>query len=445
MIEKVKKSILRLAGAIQAGKIYSEEHPMFLELTEKTYTILKEILNEKKEIVIGILNEELAWENEIFFDISKKIKPLVLYLQEKEIERIYFHQAMKKEELIKFISILTASKEETQIDIQKALALHGIKNIKTGKIRTVFQDKEQIKKPENFMKRYDNSLESFPNVIDRILNMEEIDYLNLKFNILNLIENFMGNYQELLNLIPIKEKYLVTFAHLLNVSILSMYISSKFGLPQDDVMDIGIAALFHDIGKIYISKEIIKKKSKLAKDEFAQMKDHSVLGAHILLEQLDSLGALPAVVAFEHHLHFDLKGYPKVSFPMKPHIASLIVSMCDVYDALAQRRTYKKDYPPIRIYKLMMKGKGRQFDPELIEKFFKIMGIWPIGTVVSLTDTRIAVVREENEQDLFCPVVEVIFPLEKRELIDLEETKEYLKIKNALNPFGDGKKYLELI
>jgi len=73
------------------------------------------------------------------------------------------------------------------------------------------------------------------------------------------------------------------------------------------------------------------------------------------------------------------------------------------------------------------------------------MGIWPIGTVVSLTDTRIAVVREENEQDIFCPIVEVIFPLEKRELIDLEETKEYLKIKNALNPFGDGKKYLELI
>ena len=445
MIEKVKNSILKLAAAIQAEKIYSEKHPMFLELTEKTYTILKEILNEKKEIVIGILNEELAWENEIFFDISKKIKPLVLYLQEKEIERIYFHRAIKKEELIQFISILTASKEETQIDIQKALVLHGIKNIKTGKIRAVSQDKEQIKKPENFMKQYDNSLESFPNVIDRILNMEEIDYLNLKFNILNLIENFMGNYQELLNLISMKEKDLVTFAHLLNVSILSMYISSKFGLSQDDVMDIGIAALFHDIGKIHISKQIIKKESKLAKDEFAQMKDHSVLGAHILLKQSDSLGALPTVVAFEHHLHFDLKGYPKVSFPIKPHIASLIVSMCDVYDALAQRRTYKKDYPPIRIYKLMMKGKGRQFDPELIEKFFKIMGIWPIGTVVSLTDTRIAVVREENEQDIFFPVVEVIFPLEKRELIDLEETKADLKIKNALNPFGDGKKYLELI
>jgi len=445
MIEKVKNSILKLAAAIQAEKIYSEKHPMFLELTEKTYTILKEILNEKKEIVIGILNEGLAWENEIFFDISKKIKPLVLYLQEKEIERIYFHRAIKKEELIQFISILTASKEETQIDIQKALVLHGIKNIKTGKIRAVSQDKEQIKKPENFMKQYDNSLESFPNVIDRILNMEEIDYLNLKFNILNLIENFMGNYQELLNLISMKEKDLVTFAHLLNVSILSMYISSKFGLSQDDVMDIGIAALFHDIGKIHISKQIIKKESKLAKDEFAQMKDHSVLGAHILLKQSDSLGALPTVVAFEHHLHFDLKGYPKVSFPIKPHIASLIVSMCDVYDALAQRRTYKKDYPPIRIYKLMMKGKGRQFDPELIEKFFKIMGIWPIGTVVSLTDTRIAVVREENEQDIFFPVVEVIFPLEKRELIDLEETKADLKIKNALNPFGDGKKYLELI
>jgi len=446
MIEKIKNFLCNLSSAIQAGKIYSEEHPMFLELVERAYTSLKEILNVRKEVVIGILNEELAWEKEIFFDLSKILKPLIIYLKEKEIARIYIHQTMEKEELIKFISLLTASKEETQIDIQKALLLRGIKNIKTGKIRAVSPDKEQtIKKPENFLKQYENSLDSFPDVIDRVLNKEGIDYLNLKFNILNLIENFMGNYQELLNLIPMKEKGLVTFAHLLNVSILSMYISLKFGFPQDDIIDIGIAALFHDIGKISISKQTMKKESKLVKDEFTHVKDHSVVGALILLGYSASYGALPAVVAFEHHLHYDLKGYPKLSFPQKPHIASQIVSLCNVYDTLSQRRTHEKDYPPLKIYNLMMKGKGRQFNPELLDRFFKIIGVWPIGTVVSLTDERIAVVREENEHDIFCPKVEVIFPQEKRELIDLEKTKKEVKIKNSLNPFGNGKIYLDFI
>jgi putative nucleotidyltransferase with HDIG domain len=245
--------------------------------------------------------------------------------------------------------------------------------------------------------------------------------------------------------VTIKKKDLNTFLHLLNVSIISMYITSKMGYSQEDVLDLGIAGLFHDIGKLAISRRILQKPTALKEDEFYKMKHHTTQGAEILVKYTDAVGKLPAVVAYEHHLRYDLKGYPPQSHPRQPHIASMIVSMCDVYDALAQRRSYKKDFPPKKIYNIMMEGKGAAFDPELLETFYRVLGVWPIGTIVSLSDKRIAVVRKANEKDIFKPVVEAIHPPESREILDLSEEGAKHKIAQSLNPFKEGKKYLKQI
>lgn len=93
----------------------------------------------------------------------------------------------------------------------------------------------------------------------------------------------------------------------------------------------------------------------------------------------------------------------------------------------------------------MTKEKGKLLDPEVVDEFFKAMGVWPMGTIVVLNDDRIAVVREANATDIFRPKVEVIVPEGQREMIDLIEQKGALEIKGYLNPYGEGRKYLEFI
>jgi HD-GYP domain-containing protein (c-di-GMP phosphodiesterase class II) len=445
MLNRIKVTLIHLLSAIQTGKIYSPDHPKYHEFIEQAQNSLQDVLKEKKELVIGIVEDELAWEDEIFFDLSQKLKSLVFYLQERGIERIYFNQSLSIGELEKFIKFLITPKADLPKDTHEYLSAQGIKNIRAGKIRALANEqKEKAKTSTETIKQYENSLRTISQSFDKLLNEEDIDYLDLRFNILNVMEKFMGRHQELLNLISIKKKDMVTFVHLLNVSILSMYISSKLGFSKDDVLDIGIAALFHDIGKISISLGILKKKSKLAEDEFLKIQDHTVLGTKILTRHIDMLGILPVVVSFEHHMRYDRKGYPKVDFPHEPHLASYIVSLCDVYDALTQRRTYKKDYPPLEIYNLMMNEKGKLFEPKLLAKFFKIMGVWPIGTIVSLSNRSIAIVREANERDVFRPVVEVISPKNRKGTIDLLKNKD-ISIKKSLNPFAEGKKYLDML
>jgi len=447
MQDNIKDTLSHLMSAIQAAKIYSIEHPKFEESINQGYKSLQDMLKDRAELIIGIVDGELSIGREIFFDLSQKLKPLITYLQERQIERIAFHPDLKREELINFISFLTAPQEDRKQDTQESLRLMGIKNIKAGRIRATEMNaisQDMRDKARSFLDKYQYSIEMVDKYTEALLNEEELDGLELRFNVNNFVENLLGMYQEFLDLTLVKSKDITTYIHLLNVAVLSMYISSKVGFSKDEVLDLGIAALFHDIGKLSISRALLQKKGKLEAREFSRMEHHTDLGAKILLKYLDSLGTLPAVVAFEHHLRYDLKGYPKLPFSQKPHPASLLISQCDVYDALAQKRPYKRSYPPLMIYEIMMKGEGKSFDPKLLDEFFRIIGIWPVKTIVTLSDGRIAVVREQNENDIFNPKVEVISPEEKKGFIDLSETKQNIKIENSLDPYKEGKKYLHL-
>jgi HD-GYP domain-containing protein (c-di-GMP phosphodiesterase class II) len=351
---------------------------------------------------------------------------------------------LRFEELRQFIIFLTRTKKAERVTEQEYFTLHGIQNIRAGRLRSGDRGDELAEAADRLRMKFDNSLQAVTHSLNVVLNEEEVDYLDLRFNILSIMEDFFGRHQELLNLVSVKQRDLLTFVHLLNVSLLTMFFASKLEFSKDDVLDLGIAALYHDIGKLYISLKILQKKTKLAEREFIQIRDHPVLGAKILEGYVDSLGVLPLVVAFEHHLRYDLAGYPKTAFPQRPHQASLMVSICDVYDALALKRSYKKDYPPAKIYEVMSLEKGKIFDPSLLDKFFQFIGVWPIGTLVLLNDERVAVVREVNEQDIFRPKVETIVPEGQGEMVNLDKQKD-LSITQSLNPQGIGKKYLPFV
>jgi len=448
MLDKIELAFRDFISAIQIARLYPSWHPQFEKSIAKSYTSLKEVLALKQTLVIGIVGEELAFEKEIFFELSKSAKQMILYLKERRVERIEFSQDLKLEELSKFVSFLVIPKDQIKHEPQEYLIDLGIKNITAGKVRfaatPVKEVQAKVTLPDNFG-IYQNAGDKIINNIEGILGSGDIDHLVLRHALSNVMDNLLGRYHDLLTLATIKRYDLKTFYHTLNVSMLSMYFSSKLGFSRDQVLDIGLAGIFHDIGKLYISRKIIQKPDKLSDDEFYKIKSHVTRGAEIMLKYVETLGLLPVIVCFEHHLRYDLKGYPKVAFYEKPHIASLIVAICDVYDALSQRRGYKADYPSEMIYNIMIKEKGEAFDSALLDKFFKITGVWPMGTIVLLSDERIAVVKEENEDDMFSPKVEVIAPFDKKEEIDLRTTKGKTKIERSFNPYNEGRQYLSLI
>ncbi len=447
MIEQIENSFRDLLTCLQTAKLYGASHPITKKSVEKAYLSLQDILIQKRELVIGIIGDELAFEKEIFFDLSKLLKQMIAYLKARGVERISFNYALEIEELSKFIAFLVMPKEEVKGDPAEFLSLMGVKNIAIGKVKASATQQGTAVSPQlsTLLNMYHKSLDAVSNPLTQIINNEAADGAVLKFALNNIVDNLGVYYQQLIKLDTLKRYDAGTFTHLLNVSILAMYFSSQLGFAKDIVMDIGLAALFHDIGKIYISRKTIRKPGQLSTSEFTQIESHTVLGARLLLQYADSIGIMPVVVSYEHHLKYDLSGYPRLPLKNKQHIASSIVSICDVYDALSQRRSYKTDYPPDMIYNLMQRGSGTSFDPGLLSTFFKLIGVWPVGSLLRLSDNRVAVVTEENEDEIFLPVVKIIYPQENKETLNLKDVKDKIKIASYLNPWKEGKEFLALI
>ncbi len=439
-MSKVEIFLKELSSALQVLMLYSDSHPKSEEAINNVYKRLTDVLGSFREVTIGFVGGELVFGKEIFFELSKRMGILTKNLESKGIEKMIFRFGVSKDELRKFMSALIKKMDDTE-DFLSYFERLELENIDVGKIKI---DKEVVKEDIS-LTDYESALGVVSDSFKGILRGEFVDSYSTRKAMKSVLSMVLEGRWDLLMLTSIKRHDLSTFVHSLNVSVLAMVFASKLALTKDDVLDIGTAGLFHDIGKIAISREVINKPSVLTEEEMEYVKSHTILGAEILLHQVDSLGFLPSLVAFEHHLRYDLKGYPKLRYPRKPHFISLMVSLCDCYDALRSRRSYKRDYPPEMIYEIMKRERGGLFSPELFDRFFGFLGVYPVSTIVELDRGLVGIVRRQNEEDIFSPEVEIVSPPQRRgELIDLKDAKE-IKIKSSLNPFSTGKDYLSFI
>jgi len=185
-----------------------------------------------------------------------------------------------------------------------------------------------------------------------------------------------------------------TYLHSLNVARLSVGLGIRLGLNAEMIVDLGWAALLHDIGKLHVPLEVLNKLKKFTPDELAIMQSHPVEALAALAETqpitLDRLRRLSA--AFEHHQRYDLKGYPIVQKKLTLHPFSRIVAVADTFDAMTTDRIYQRRILPDMALKIMAQGYGTVFDPLVLQGFITAMGAYPVGSLIRLDDQRLAVV-----------------------------------------------------
>lgn len=449
MNKRIEDFLRALMAARGLLSLYSESHNQFQTAFDKAYAMVQDMLEELDVLTIGIVGEEFVHKTEIFEKLSIHLKETIIFLKDIGIERLTFYPGIEKAELLAFMKYILPGREDDPQAMADYFTDHRIRNIVVSRIKAgISSDGPENmpafthKVPQSMDEVYDISLEVVTESIEKVLSHTSLDSRNLKATITSVMTNLLGAHQEFLKLSTVKRYDVVTFMHILKVSILAMHFSSYLGFDRDDIMEIGLAALFHDIGKIYISRKIIKKPDALTKDEFQMVANHAQIGAEIMLSYVDSLGILPVIVAYEHHVKYDGKGYPRLAHDHKPHMAARITALCDVYDALSERRSYKDNFAPDMVYSIMKKGRDEHFEPLLFDKFFEAVGVWPIGSIIELTDSRIAIVRDINHTAIESPIVQ---PIGSDERIDLKETTKTLVIKRCLNPRTDGERYLQYI
>jgi putative nucleotidyltransferase with HDIG domain len=161
-----------------------------------------------------------------------------------------------------------------------------------------------------------------------------------------------------------------TFVHTVNVGILSAALGEAVGMSPNQVFDLILAALLHDVGKQRTPLTILNKPGRLDDAERRQMELHPVSGAAMLFERPGVPDVAP-IVAFEHHANVDGTGYPRLPRAGRPHLASQIVHVADVFDALRTNRPYRAAMDDARVRQILTDGAGKLFEPALVDLFLR--------------------------------------------------------------------------
>jgi HD-GYP domain-containing protein (c-di-GMP phosphodiesterase class II) len=217
----------------------------------------------------------------------------------------------------------------------------------------------------------------------------------------------MGDPSILDHLIPLRGMDEYTFVHALHTCVLACELGRRIGLSRVEQEELGVSTLLHDVGKVFVPLGILRKPGALDAAEFAAMKRHPVDGAVVLARET-RLPQASAVVAFEHHMHLDRSGYPEVTGPRQLHLYSMMTNITDVYDALTTTRPYRPAMSPHRALHLMRNEMVSHFEPRLLRHFMEALGPYPWGTLLKLSDGRLAVVSRRNVADMWNPYVRCV-------------------------------------
>lgn len=199
-----------------------------------------------------------------------------------------------------------------------------------------------------------------------------------------------------------------TFFHMINVSILSIATGATIGLSRPQLSTLGLGGLLHDLGKIAVPPETLRKTGPLSDVEWTEIRRHPAEGAAMILRSWDRLTPLAARIAYEHHLRIDGTGYPALAMAGGPDLLSRIVSVADTFDAVTSRRPYRRADHRERALEILLSGAGRHYDPRVVRVFIRMLGHYPPGSVVQLDDGSVAVVVRNNTDALGTPVVKVV-------------------------------------
>lgn len=251
--------------------------------------------------------------------------------------------------------------------------------------------------------------------------VKDIYYMNIKDNgqrfqeqrriekiVQELIQQLLNSEELLLNLYDLKTYNQYTFQHSANVTVLALIMGIQLGFSKEELRDLGLGALTHDLGKRFIDIEILNKEDSLNDDEMEKIKQHTLLGEKIMGEVFE-VSERVRDCALSHHERVDGSGYPNGLKGEEISLFSRIIAICDVFDALVANRCYRSATPQHEALSYIKGKKGSHFDERLVDLFVKHVPYYPLGTVVKLSNGKKGVVVANKIGQGMRPVVKIIF------------------------------------
>lgn len=302
---------------------------------------------------------------------------------------------------------------------------------KQKRIETLNAYRRRVLKCE---KEFERSLSQLRSVMSKIRN-RPVDAINeASLMVEDIVDKFLADDSVTLHLMNGKAKLEDVYFHSLNVAVLSMMICRNKGYSAAQIKEVAFGALFHDMGKVKIPDNIIRKKTPLTDPERNYFQLHPEYGLQ-LIENLDSFPVTAKAIIEQHHEFYDGSGYPKGLKGEEIDVYAQIVSLANAYDNLCHPAIPSEQKIPYSALSHLYKNNQHLYSNENLSILVKFMGVYPPGTVVQLSNDLIGLVISVNSEQILYPSVLLYDPSVPRTqapIVGLAEKE--LKIVSAILP-----------
>src|SRR4030042_7136520 len=402
--------IIRFYRLFKGATIYDRKNFVIDRLTQDCLQPIHEILKLEKQLLLKIVRDNLFFNNIRIQMKADKYDILRAFLQDMRkrwIGELEFMEGVGVEDLKDFVYLLIGLEENVESNylyMKKQLETRALRAFNVGKLEA-YKDEEIYVDSED-RKRYSKevyfkSINLVKEVMEGVKSKKMLNTRKAKRLMQNAVNAIIKDESTLVGLANIKNYDDYTFNHSVNVAIYAISLGQRAGIPKKHLSHLGMAGLFHDIGKIRIPKEILNKSGKLPAEEWTGMRLHALLGTEIVISMQEWGELPPRLVAgpFEHHLRYDLTGYPRLTRKREISLFGRIITIADFYDALVRPRVYNRfPYVSEKILGIMLERSGKDFDPAIVKVFINMIGIFPLGTLVLLNTNEMGIVIQIQEE-----------------------------------------------
>lgn len=412
--------VLAIHASAQSLKLYPIENATVQNVLEELRRIIARILDRESQFDLRLVGDFLFLNDaRLRLDLSDyaSFAQVANLLSRHGVGEIEIDRDVVRSDLARLISLLVMdpTAAEGQFErFQAKFAASGAQHIRVG------PQKEQAERPvdEDQAKQiakqtYFQSVHVAKEVLTDLRIGKAVNMRRVKRAVQSIVDQVLNNETFMLGMTTLRDYDQYTFTHCVNVCILSVVLGQKLGLTKIQLYDLGLGALFHDIGKMRIDNKIINKTSGLSDHEWHEMQQHPAEGL-LALFTMRGMSEVPyraMLLAYEHHMKLDLTGYPKNKRPRYPTLFTRIVAAADGYDAATSKRSYQSQpWPPDEVMREMRDNPHRGYDPLLVKAFINITGVFPVGTLCILDTNELAVVvaRNPDPKKVHQPIAKII-------------------------------------
>jgi len=401
--------ITRFSRLLRGVAIYDQKNVNIDRLTHECAQAINGIIRTHGNLFLKIVRDNFFFNNTRIIVRADKYPIFKSFWQEMRkrwIGEVEFTEEVRGEDLKDFVYLilgLELNNESNYLHVKKQLEYRNIRSIEVGKLEffkdeDIYVDSEDQKKHSKEV--YFRCIGLVKEVVESINQQKALNIRKAKRLMQDAVNAILQDDSTLLGLANIKNYDEYTFNHSVNVAIYAIALGQRIGIPKKHLSHLGMAALFHDIGKTRIPKEVLNKTGKLSPEELSIMRTHPVAGTELIMRMKEwgELSARMIEGAFEHHLRYDLTGYPRLTRKRRISLFGRIIIVADFYDALVRPRVYNRfPYVSEKILGIMLERSGKDFDPAIVKVFINMIGIFPLGTLVLLNTNEMGIVIQIQE------------------------------------------------